>query len=136
MKKIGGKMKKEFMEWYEELDPGLRPQLRTQPFIGMSLKPGIAAEYFVEHHDQILEEDLVKYMKNYTLFRSKPPRYFDKLFERQDPDIFARVKAKRKKLGIAAAVNASKLTDENYIDRLKRQADITKERQMKYVRGL
>lgn len=136
MKKIGGKIKKEFMEWYEELDPGLRPQLRTQPFIGMSLKPGIAAEYFAEHHDQILKEDVVKYTKQYQLFNSKPPRYFDKLFEREDPGAFALVKAKRKQLGIAAAANAAKLTDEDYLDRLKRQADMTRERQKKYVRDL
>lgn len=74
--------------------------------------------------------------KKYELYRSKPPRYFDKLFEREDPDAFAKLKSKRKNLGIAAAKNAAKLTDEDYLDRLKRQADMTRERQKKYVRSL
>lgn len=64
MKKITGKLKKEFLDVYNALDPDLRPELRTQPFIGMSLKPGIAAEYFAKNHDQILKEDLVKYQRS------------------------------------------------------------------------
>lgn len=136
MKKIGGKLKKDFMEWYEELDPGLRPQLRKQPFIGMSLKPGIASEYYEQNKGQIRSEDLVKYQKNYELYKSKPPRYFDKLFEREDSKGFELVKGNRKKLAIAAAANAAKLTDEVYLDRLNRQADMTCERMKKHVRSL
>lgn len=101
MKKQQGKMKKDFLEYYDSLDLDERPDLRLQPFIGMSLNPGIASEYYEKNKLQIRSEDVVKYQKKYDLFLSKPPRYFDRLYDREDHKGYLRLKRKRASLGIA-----------------------------------
>lgn len=132
LKKQQGVMKKDFLEYYDTLDPGTRPELRVQPFVGMSLKPGIASEYYKNHKLQIQKEDLVKYQKKFELFQSKPPRYFDKLFDREDPEGFAEVKERRKLVGIEARKNRLALCSESEQDRLNREARIMKAKEEKY----
>lgn len=124
LKKQTGLMKSDFLEVYDQIDPTCRPDLRVQPFIGMSLKPGIAAEYFSQHQDQIFLEDKVKYQKAYELFASKPPRYFDRLFERDDPDAFSLLKRRRKLAGINAGKLKTTLYSESRQNRLEREASI------------
>ena len=132
MKKQQGKMKKDFLESYELLDPELRPDLRLQPFIGMSLKPGIASEYYEQNKLQIREEDLVKYQKKFKLFMAKPPRYFDRLFDREDHSGYLKLKRKRSSLGIAGRKLKRTLFSEGYKDRLERDADIMKMKEERY----
>lgn len=137
MKKQQGKMKKDFLSFYNSLDATVRPDLRLQPFIGMSLKPGIASGYYKNHKFQIQSEDLVKYQKKYELFQTKPPRYFDKLFDAEDPDAFAEVKEKRKQTGIAARKAKRNLFSESEFDRQKREEMMNKLKEERYyVRGL
>ena len=136
-KKQQGLMKKDFLESYAALDPDLRPDLRTQPFIGMSLKPGIGSEYYEKHKFNIRSEDLVKYHKKYQLFKSRPPRYYDKLFERDSPDEFADLKRRRLKGSIAAKKIKSSLVSETDLSRQSREAFILSCKEKKhYVRGL
>lgn len=60
-------------------------------FVMMSLKPGIGGQYALDHYETIYDTDGV-YLKGRKL---KVPRYFDKLLERSDPDLFSRVKKSR-----------------------------------------
>lgn len=136
MKKQKGKIASDFKEYYETLDPSERPELRLQPFIGMSLKPGIASEYYEKHKFQIREEDLVKYHKKYELFKSKPPRYFDRLFDREDHEGFLKLSRKRKLAGIAARSLKRSLTSEDDLSRMQREERMLQERMKKYVRDL
>lgn len=134
MKKQKGKIAKDFKEYYSSLeDP---PELRLQPFIGMSLKPGIAAEYYEKHKFNIREEDLVKYHKKYELFKAKPPRYFDRLFDREDHEAYQKLCFKRKRAGIASRKLKGSITLESYISRLEREGGILERKLRRYVRPL
>lgn len=136
-KKQQGIMKKDFLESYNALDPNLRPTLRVQPFIGMSLKPGIGSDYYEKNKFTIHKEDLVKYQKKYKLFKSRPLRYYDKLFERENPEDFADLKRRRLRGSIAAKKMKHLLVSESELSRLKHESDILNAKEKKYhVRGL
>lgn len=133
LKKQQGKMKKDFIEYYDTLDPLERPDLRLQPFVGMSLKPGIAASYFEDNKLQITSEDLVKYQKNFDLYKSKPPRYFDKLFDREDPAAFKRLVARRTDAALHSQRFKAQMYSEPFFERLRREGDILNAKVDKYV---
>lgn len=65
---------------------------REPEYMTMSLKPGIGAGWFEKFKGDVFPHDEVV-SKGGRRFR--PPRYFSTLFEREDPEGFARVKAKR-----------------------------------------
>lgn len=137
LKKQQGKMKKDFLDFYNTLWDPDRPELRVQPFIGMSLKPGIAADYYKNHKFQIQAEDLVKFQKKYDLFTAKPPRYFDKLFDRDDPEGFAQVKEVRRLSGIASRKAKLEKTGLSEFEMQQKEAAINEAKEKKYyVRGL
>lgn len=136
MKKIGGKIAKDFMAFYSKLDPELRPDLRLQPFVGMSLKPGIAASFYEDNKLQIYSEDLVKYQKAYDLHTSKPPRYFDKLFDREDPDGMAEIKERRRLSGVAARKAKLEKTGMTEYQLQQHHAKVLEDKEKKYVRSL
>jgi hypothetical protein len=63
----------------------------------MSLKPAIAKKYYDEHKDDIYKND-VFYMtdKDNHVFACKPPSYFDKLYDVENPDVLQHLKEVRK----------------------------------------
>lgn len=85
-KKLFGKMK----QFYE--DHGLE-----EPFSLMSRKPGLAYQYYLDHPEGMLNDRFV--IKNGR--EVKPPRYFSKLFEIDNPEESAIMKEQRSKVGAA-----------------------------------
>lgn len=130
MKKQKGKSMSSFFEFYNSLDDP--PALRVQPFVGMSRRPGIASAYFEQNADQILLEDKVKYQKAYDLYSSKPPRYFDKLFEARDPVAFTSLKKRRSVLSQGASNLKRLYFSESVLGRLKRENSIASMKETKY----
>ncbi len=61
-------------------------------FALMSLKPGIGAAHYEEYREEIVGFDtcVINGME------SKPPRYYDKLLEREDPKAYEAVKRRRR----------------------------------------
>lgn len=79
-------------------------QGRVPEFAGMSLKPGIGKTWFDKYaksdlfpHDNVISRGA----------KSKPPRYYDILRERVDPDGFAKAKKAREELGEDLSWNAT-----------------------------
>ncbi len=66
----------------------------SKEFTIMSLKPGIAAEYFETHMEKIYKYDAIFGNFGRSL-RHRPSRYFDKLLERCDPSYFQLIKDDR-----------------------------------------
>lgn len=60
----------------------------------MSRKPGIARQY-LDDHPEIYDYDEIIYSTSSGGKKTKPPRYFDKIFQEDFPDIFDNVKNKR-----------------------------------------
>lgn len=62
------------------------------PFTMMSTKPGIGKPYFDKCYEHIYQFDTVQLPNG---FKCSPPRYFDKLYEKIDPERLAAIKSKR-----------------------------------------
>lgn len=55
-------------------------EMLQQPFAEMSRRPGIGADYY-RLHPEIHDTDLTYYQKAYETYSSRPPRYYDKLYD-------------------------------------------------------
>lgn len=77
---------------------------RVPEFAGMSLKPGIGKTWF----DKFASTDM--FVDDCVISRgakSKPPRYYDILRDRVDPDGFAKAKEARRELGESMSDNST-----------------------------
>lgn len=63
------------------------------PFTLMSL--GIGKTWFITHYHEIYKTDEVFSLKKDKVLKSKPPRYFDRLLEKLDLELFERIKSQR-----------------------------------------
>lgn len=66
---------------------------RKPEFTTMSRRPGIAAGYFEEFKNDVYPHDEI--IPDLGRPASLPPRYFDKLLEKVDPELYQSVKKKR-----------------------------------------
>lgn len=117
-KKLFGKMK----EFYKA--HGLE-----EPFSLMSRKPGIAYQYYFDHPNGMLNDRFV--IKNGL--EVKPPRYFSKLFEIDNPEESAIMKEQRMKIGAAYQKLELERTDLSLSDYLqvKEQAKLNQIRSLR-----
>ena len=81
--------------------------IRTNPFAHQSRKPGLAYSYFKDHSFDIYLNgtDDIMYSKQFEVFHSKPPRYFDRLFDGEFPGfdiILDEIKDRRQDKAFAA----------------------------------
>lgn len=80
LKKVGGSLAKYH---YERMDPDTGELIQLEPeFVRMSLKPGIGAGFFFKFFSDI-------YPRGRVIVKGKevpPPRYYEKLYEKKDPD--------------------------------------------------
>lgn len=112
LKKQLGNSRKEYdrifaepVEVNDDIEPLLFHQ-RTQPFFGCSNRPGIAAPYFATHSKEIYNQDAIFIKKKDSIYRAKPPRYFDKLYDLEDSEDLERVKQNRINSAVAKTHSA------------------------------
>ncbi len=86
-------------------------------FTLMSRKPGIAAQYFHDHPD-IYECEYINISTDKGGRKFRPPRYYDRLFDIENPDEMAEIKAVRKRLAEDAKKIKLSKTNLSYIDML------------------
>lgn len=124
MKKITGKMA---LYQYNTIDyeTGELLSSRIPEYVTMSLKPGIGRGWFEKYYKDVYPADVV-IMRNDLKLR--PPKYYDKLYDLQDPSSYVKIKLRRKRL-------AAKNTD-NTPDRLKVRENIQLLRAAKLLRTL
>lgn len=68
---------------------------RTPEFVTMSRRPGIGSQYFTDFKNDIYPHDEI--IPGIGRPASLPPKYFDKLLEKADPELFKEIKKKRQK---------------------------------------
>lgn len=76
-------------ETYEKL--GIDPE-----FICMSRRPGIGKEYCINNMESIYETDSIVLPGREKAILGKPPKYYDSLLERYNPDKHKEIKERRK----------------------------------------
>lgn len=90
MKKVTGDQSEDHYRW---TDPNTGEVSQLQPeFARMSLKPGIGGKWFDLYSDDVYGGH------DYVVVNGRqcrPPRYFDRLLEKRNPDLFESVKADR-----------------------------------------
>lgn len=125
LKKVTGKPLKNFRDNAELIYPSF--SLRVEPFICMSRRPGIGAQYALDHLDSIYEYDQVYYLKEFKAYSSKPPRYYDKLFDVDHHDQLETLKELRVKSALAAKTSIPYVGDE--VSYFSSRASLDKERE-------
>lgn len=70
-------------------------------FTLMSRKPGIARQYF-DDHPEIYDYDFINISTNKGGKKFRPPRYYDKLYDLENPEKMQSIKDVRQKLAIEA----------------------------------
>lgn len=76
---------------------------RVPEFLTMSLKPGIGAEWLSRYRDDVYPHDYIVIRGGVKV---KPPKYFDSLLERENPDLLAEIKENRKIKSVEQVVHA------------------------------
>lgn len=72
-------------------------QTRQIPYITMSRRPGIAHEWFQQFKSDVYPHDYVVINNGIQL---RPPRYYDKLYDLEYPEIMKAIKEHRKEVAI------------------------------------
>lgn len=85
--------------------------LIEKEFLLCSLKPAIGYQYYVDHASEIYKFDAI-YLPDGKVV--KPPRYFDRLYERDNPGDFERIKELRKHLAEISLDNTLAAVDYDY----------------------
>lgn len=92
LKKVNGG---EAKAHYEKLDKATGEVVRVAPeYTRMSLRPGIGSQFIQDYTGDVYPKDFVT-LKGEKKFR--PPKYYDKFLEENDPEMFAAIKEKRRK---------------------------------------
>lgn len=90
------------------------------PFLLMSRRPGIARQYYDDHPEVMVNNEIhISTEKGGKTFH--PPRYYDRLYDFEYPEESASRKAQRETAAKAARVLKLQQTDLSYIDMLRVQ---------------
>lgn len=65
-------------------------------FFRVSLKPAIGKEYYDKHKEEIYKRDEIIIRNKQGTISIKPPKYYDKLYEKENPKHYEEIKKRRK----------------------------------------
>lgn len=123
-KKINGKLSDEYY-----CEKGQKKE-----FFRVSRMPGIGEIYYQEHKDEIYKYDCITIKNKQGTISCKPPKYFDSLYEKENPEAFKKIKERRKK----QAINGNKIKDETFsygrLQNLEVEARTKEEQTQKLIR--
>lgn len=104
------KLKGREASFYEEFN-------LTPPFVLMSRRPGIARQYFDDHPD-VYDYSTINVRTPQGGKQIRPPRYFDQLFDAEQPDRMQEIKSNRQKIAEAkmqAQLDKTSLSIDEYL---------------------
>lgn len=99
----------------------------TPPFTLMSRKPGIGAQYF-EDHPELYDYAYINVSTPQGGKKFPPPKYFDRLLDKIDPERLASLKAQRQQLASEYTKLKLQQTDLSYLDFLEVQEESHEDR--------
>uniref|UniRef100_A0AAU8B6J0 Replication initiator protein n=2 Tax=unclassified Microvirus TaxID=338099 RepID=A0AAU8B6J0_9VIRU len=89
----------------------------SPPFALMSRKPGIGRQWFDDHPD-CYDYEYINISTPTGGRKFRPPRYYDKLFEQEEPELSKELKNSRKQAALVATLQKMEKTDKSYFDML------------------
>lgn len=104
-------------EYYSSV--GLLPE-----FTVMSRKPGIGRTFFDDHKDSIYEFDSIIQRSPDGGRKAKPPKYYDSCLEKENPELYKRIKQMRKECAEYAKEMKLNRTDLDYESLLQVEEEI------------
>lgn len=81
---------------------------QSKEFLRVSRAPGIGKYYYDKHKKEIYERDEIIIKNKTGIISCKPPKYFDSLYEKENPEHFKKIKKER----IKRAKSNAKLEDQ------------------------
>lgn len=66
-----------------------------KPFLCMSTRPAIGKDWYNSFKDDVFPNDKIVFYRNGDPVITRPPRYYEKLLESENPALFAEIKSKR-----------------------------------------
>lgn len=100
-------------------------------FLLCSLKPAIGYQYYVDHAEEIYRYDAIYLPEGKVV---KPPKYFDVLYERDNPAAFEDLKLKRKALAEISLDNTLNIVDYGLEDLYRIKDNVLHERTKSLLR--
>lgn len=91
---------------------------QIKEFLRTSRMPGIARNYYEDNKIEIYKQDKIPIIEKKGLRWEKPPKYFDRLMETENPELMEEVKENRKKAMLNALEIKAQTTSLNIWDQL------------------
>lgn len=92
-------------------------------FCRMSRRPAIGRRFFEDHFDELYGNDFVSIATAEGGHKVRPNRYFDKLYEKLDPDKYSSIKQKRSDFAKVTSELKLARTDKSYLSLLQAEED-------------
>lgn len=116
-----------------DYDERIMNSLGYQPeFVTMSRRPGIGRQYLEDHIQDIYEFDEIILSSPDGGRKTKPPRYYDRLLESVDPDLYKKIKEKRKEKADYSKELKLSRTDLSYLELLQVEENVLSQK----IKGL
>ena len=111
-------------------------QGQLKEFFRCSRNPGIARDYYEKNKDQIYKNDQITIKTKKGLRRIKPPAYFDRLYEEENPKRMQEIKEERRKKQIQALKIKAQTTSLTRWEQLQIEEDYKKDKTLALKREL
>lgn len=105
-----------------------------QEFVRMSRDGGIGRDYYEQNKDKIYENDEIFIKKGFNTEKIRPSRFYDKLFDIDNPERMAEIKEQRKIQAILAEEAALAKTSLSKVEYRKQREESKKQKIKKLVR--
>lgn len=99
----------------------------SKEFFRASNRPGIGYKYYEDHKEEIYKNDSILIKKGNQITWEKPPDYFDKLYEKENPEHMKIIKEKRRQDAINALRSKDQTTSLDRLNQLKLEEQSKKE---------
>lgn len=105
------------------------------PFTAVSNKPGLARQYYEDHPD-LFEHEYINISTPTGGRKFRPPKYFDKLFDIDQPELSAELKETRRLMAVESTRLKMDMSSMNYLDLLAVQEQAKLDSSKKLIREL